>query len=102
MPTVMIPREIHEQEAAVALSRQLGNEYTVTPLQRGNREGVRVQRGAMSTATVHLHPMGSETKLKVHGGGIIIGRLVNEMAIARTVASAAREAFGTSEEGPTC
>lgn len=99
MPTVMIPREIHEQEAVAALSRQLGDEYTVTPLQRENREGMRVQRGSMSIANVHLHPMGSETKVQVHGGGLIIGRLVNEMAIARTVASAAREAFGTAETG---
>ncbi|MCL2732088.1 MAG: hypothetical protein FWE15_18925 [Actinomycetia bacterium] len=102
MPTVTIPRRIHEQEAVAALSRRLGSGYTVEPFQREDKEGATVRHGVMSYATVGLSPEGSGTKLRVHGGGLIISRLVNEMGIARTVATAARDAFDPGADGRTC
>jgi hypothetical protein len=32
----------------------------------------------------------------VHGGGLIVGRLVNEFGIARTVTAAIKESLGTA------
>jgi len=47
-------------------------------------------------ATVHLVPDGNATTFRVHGGGLILGRLVNEFGIARTVTAAIRESLGSA------
>jgi hypothetical protein len=43
---------------------------------------------------VHVVREGGVTKYHVHGGGLLIGRLVNELGIARKVADAIKSAPG--------
>ena len=45
-------------------------------------------------ATMRLYHDGDATGFRVHGGGLIIGRVVNEFGVARTVTEAIRAAFG--------
>jgi len=91
MPTATIPRTITPQETAEALRQQLGSGYKVTP---HSRDRLTVSHGGVAFATVHLAPDGNTTTFHVHGGGLIIGRLVNEFVIARTVTAAIRESLG--------
>jgi hypothetical protein len=91
MPTATIPRAITPQEAAEALQRRLGNGYKVTP--QGS-DSLSVKHGSLSFATVRLDRNGDATTFHVHGGGLIVGRIVNELNIARTVTAAINESFG--------
>lgn len=79
MPTVTIPRGIAVQQAADALGRQLGSGYEVTARGSGT---LAVQHGSLSSATVRVVRDGETTTFRVHGGGPIISRLVNELGIA--------------------
>jgi hypothetical protein len=49
----------------------------------------------LAFATVYLIKDGNATTFRVHDGGVIIGRIVNEFGIARTVATAIKESLGT-------
>jgi hypothetical protein len=91
MPSVTLPRaDITAQEATAALSKQLGSRYQVA--EKAGKPGVlKVSTGAMSYANVHLSPRSEGTHFAVHGGGFILGRVINELLIARTVAKAIRE-----------
>jgi len=91
MPTATIPRTITPQETAEALRQHFGSGYKVTP---HSRDKLTVSHGGVAFATVHLAPDGNTTTFHVHGGGLIIGRLVNEFVIARTVTAAIRESLG--------
>jgi hypothetical protein len=91
MPTATIPRTITPQETAEALRQQLGSGYKVTP---HSRDRLTVSHGGVAFATMHLAPDGNTTTFHVHGGGLIIGRLVNEFVIARTVTAAIRGSLG--------
>jgi len=95
MPSTTIPRAITPQEAAEALRQQLGSGYKVTPHSGGSRGKLTVSHGGVAFASVHLAPDGNATTFHVHGGGLIIGRLVNELGIARTVNAAIKESFGS-------
>ncbi len=57
--------------------------------------GLKVKQSAASTATVHLDQDGNTTTFHVHGGGLVISRMVNEFGIAKKVAAAIQEAFAT-------
>jgi hypothetical protein len=96
MPSATIPRAITQQEAAEALRQQLGSGYKVTPHSGGSRDKLTVSHGGLAFATVHLAPDGNSTTFHVHGGGLIVGRLVNELGIARTVTAAIRESLGSA------
>jgi len=96
MASVTISRAITTQEAAGALQERLGSGYQVTPHGSGS---LTVRHGAMAFATVHLRRDGDATAFRVHGGGLIIGRIVNEFGIARTVTAALRETFGPVRAG---
>ena len=85
MPSATIPRPITQQEAAETLRQQLGSGYKVTPHSGGSRDKLTVSHGGLAFATVHLARNGNATTFHVHGGGLIVGRLVNEFGIARTV-----------------
>jgi hypothetical protein len=87
MPTVTVARpDVSREEAMEAVRQQLGSEYKVTP---DSRDGVfSVQRGTLTGAKVHIKPDAGSTQFHVHGTGIIIGRIINELVIARQVASA--------------
>ena len=52
-----------------------------------------VKHGTLAFATVRLAQEGSITTFRVHGGGLIIGRIVNELGIARTVTAAIKETY---------
>ncbi len=92
MPTVTVSRtNVTADEVTAALKEKLGDRYTVEP-KDGNPNVIHVETSAMSTCRVHLVPDATGTKLHVHGGGIIIGRIVNELGIAVKVAKALREA----------
>jgi hypothetical protein len=93
MPTVTIGRSVTIQEAARGLQEQLGSRYEVTVHGTGPQEALRVKRSAAALATVHLDHDGSATTFHIHGGGLVISRMVNEFGIAKRVASAIEEAF---------
>ena len=56
---------------------------------------LKVKQSAASTATVHLDQDGNATTFHVHGGGLVISRMVNEFGIAKKVAATIEEAFAT-------
>ena len=99
MPTATIPRTITPQEAAEALRQQLGSGYKVTPHSGGSRDKLTVSHGGPAFATVRLARNGNATTFHVHGGGLILGRIVNEFGIARTVTAAIRESLGSAAAG---
>ena len=51
-----------------------------------------VSRGA-AFASVRLARDGNTTTFRVHGRGLLVGLMVNELGIARTVTAAIKEAF---------
>jgi hypothetical protein len=92
MPTVTIQQAIAPEQAAEALQQQLGDRYTVD----SHREGggvLRVRQGGLAYANVHVASASGATTFRVHGGGLIIGRIANELGIARTVATAIKDAY---------
>jgi hypothetical protein len=96
MPSATIPRAITAQEAAEVLKEQLGSGYKVTPHTGGSRQKLTVSHGGVAFATVHLVPDGNATTFHVHGGGLIVGRLVNEFGIARKVTAAIEDSLGSA------
>jgi hypothetical protein len=96
MPSATIPRTISQQETAEALRQQLGNRYKVTPHSGGSRDKLTVSHGGLASASVRLARNENATTFHVHGGGLIVGRIVNELGIARTVTQALRESLGSA------
>jgi len=99
MPSATISRTVTPQETAEALRQQLGSGYKVTPHSGGSRDKLTVSHGGLAFATVHLARNENATTFRVHGGGVIIGRLVNEFGIARTVTEALKESLGSAPAG---
>jgi hypothetical protein len=94
MPTVTVQGTVTLQEAAKALQDRLGSRYEVTTHRNGAQEALKVKQSAASTATVHLDRDGEATVFHVHGGGLVISRMVNEFGVAKKVAAAIEGAFG--------
>ncbi len=95
MPTATIAGAITPEQAARALEEQLGSRYEVTP---HGSDSLAVKRGATASATVRLSRNGNATTFRIHGGGLIISRLVNEFGIARTVTAAIEEKLGSAPD----
>ena len=93
MPTVTVEQPVTLQQAAAALKDKLGSRYEVTTHGSGAQEALKVKQSAASTATVHLDRDGNATTFHVHGGGLVISRMVNEFGIAKKVAATIQEAF---------
>ena len=93
MPSATIPRAITTQEAAEALRQQLGSGYKVTPRSGGSLDKLSISHGA-AFASVRLARDQNTTTFHVHGRGVLVGLIVNELGIARTVTAAINEAFG--------
>jgi hypothetical protein len=92
MPTVTLHRsDLTSPEVVTALKERLGPKYTVEP-RDGNPSIIRVEASAMSTCRVRRVGDATGTRLHVHGGGFIIGRIVGELSIADTVARPLRDA----------
>jgi hypothetical protein len=73
-----------------ALRQQLGPEYKV---RAGSHDEVfSVDKGTFTGAKVHMKTQGDSTEFRVHGTGIIIGRIINELTTARLVASSIEKA----------
>jgi hypothetical protein len=93
MPTVTVEQPVTLQQAAAALKDKLGSRYEVTTHGSGAQEALKVKQSAASTATVHLDRDGNATTFHIHGGGLVISRMVNEFGIAKKVAATIAEAF---------
>lgn len=94
MPTVTVPESVTLQQAATALHDKLGDGYEVTTHGSGAHEALKVKQSVAATATVHLTRDGDATVFHVHGGGLVISRMVNEFGIAKKAAAVIAEAFG--------
>jgi hypothetical protein len=93
MPTVTVEGNVTLQQAATALRDRLGSRYEVTTRGSGAGQALKVKQSAASTATVQLDQDGNATTFHVHGGCLVISRMVNEFGIAKKVASTIQEAF---------
>ncbi len=93
MRTVTVESSVTLQQAATALQDKLGSHYEVTTHGSGAQEALKVKQSAASTPTVHLDRNGNATTFHVHGGGLVISRMVNEFGIAKKAAAAIAEAF---------
>ena len=98
MPTVTVEQPVTLQQAAAALKDKLGSRYEVTAHGSGAQEALKVKQSAASTATVHLDQDGNATTFHVHGGGLVISRMVNEFGIAKKVAATIAATFATQGE----
>jgi hypothetical protein len=98
MPTVTVKGDVTLQQAAAVLQGRLGSRYEVTTHGSSAQEVLKVRQSVASTATVHLDQDGGATAFRVHGGGLVISRVVNEFSIARKVAATIEEAFSTRLE----
>ena len=92
MPTVTVEASVTLQQAATALQDKLGSRYEVTT-HGSAQQALKIRQSAASTATVRLDQDGNATTFHVHGGGLVISRMVNEFGIAKKVAAAIEEAF---------
>ncbi len=91
MPSITVSRTgVTAKDVADALSKQLGNRYKIVE-KPGKPDALKVSSSSASTAHVHIAPRPTGTHLSVHGGGFIIGRVINELLIARKVATALRQ-----------
>lgn len=99
MPTVTVHGSVTLQQAASALQGKLGRGYEVTTHGNGAHEALKVRQSAASTATVHLNRDADATTFHVHGGGLVISRMVNEFGIAKKVAATIADAFDTRSAG---
>jgi hypothetical protein len=93
MPTVAVEASITLQQAATALQDKLGSRYEGTTHGTGAQQALKIRQSAASTATVRLDQDGNATTFHVHGGGLVISRMVNEFGIAKKAAAAIEEAF---------
>ena len=83
MPTVTVNESVSVEQAMGALGERLGVRYKC--IARGGGSFT-VKRSPMTYASVRVERRGDATVFRVHGGGFIIGRLFNELGIARHVA----------------
>jgi hypothetical protein len=93
MPTVTIDRSVTITDTAEALQQKLGDRYEITTHGQGAKEALKVKESAAAIANVHLDQDSNTTTFRVHGGGFIISRMINELGIAKKVAAAIEEAF---------
>jgi hypothetical protein len=100
MPTVTIDRSVTVQDTAEALKQKLGDRYEITTQGQGATEALKVKRSAAALATVHLDQASNATTFRIHGGGLVISRMINEFGIAKKVAEAI-EAFKTDQTPTT-
>jgi hypothetical protein len=98
MPTVTIDRPVTVQDTADALRERLGDRYEITSHGQGAQETLRVKQSAAALATVHLDQIGDTTTFHVHGGGLVISRMINEFGIAKRVAAAIEETFKPTQD----
>jgi hypothetical protein len=102
MPTVTIDKPVTIQDTADALKQKLGDGYEITTHGQGAQEALKVKKSAAALATVHLDQGSNTTTFHVHGGGLVISRMINEFGIAKKVAQAIEGSFKSdTDETPT-
>ena len=94
MPTVTVQEPVTLQQAASALHDKLGSHYEITTHGSNADGALKVRQSAASTATVHLTRDGNATTFHIHGGGLVISRMINEFGIAKKAAAAITDTFG--------
>jgi hypothetical protein len=91
MPSVTINHDdVALERAASMLRGQLGDRYTITAHETSHPT-LRVSTSPLVYANVRVSHQADGTRFKVHGGGILVGRVINEYTIARRVAAALRQ-----------
>jgi hypothetical protein len=96
MPTVRVERPVTIHDTAAALQKALGDRYEISSHGQGAEEALKVKQSAAALATVHLDHDGNTTTFHVHGGGLVISRMINEFGVAKKVAAAIEVAFTTN------
>jgi len=96
MPTITVDRSVTIEDTDEALRQHLGDRYEITTHGHGSQEALRVKQSAAALANVHLTHSGNSTTFHVHGGGLVISRMINEFGIAKKVAGAIEEAFSST------
>jgi hypothetical protein len=81
------------QDTADALKQNLGDRYEITTHGQGAEAALKVKQSAAALATVHLDHDGNATTFHIHGGGLVISRMINEFGIAKRVEAAIEEGF---------
>ena len=89
------------QELADALQGRLRSRYEITRHGQGAEEGLKVKQSTAAVANVHVDHEGNSTTVHVHGGGLVISRMINEFGIAKKVAAAIEEAFPVTPSDDT-
>ena len=84
MPTVTVDAvRDTSSDTAEALQKKLGDRYEITSHGQGAQEALKVKQSAAALATVHLDHDSNTTTFHVHGGGLVISRMINEFGIAK-------------------
>ncbi len=91
MPTLRTTEPLTLDEVARLLGDSLPGRCEISSQGSGPRRVLKVRQSAATSATVHLEHDGTTTRILVHGGGLVISRLINELGIAKKVASALAE-----------
>jgi hypothetical protein len=99
MPTVTAQRAVTVGEVEKALQEALGTGFEITTRGSGDKEAVKVKQSTAATATVHLDHEGTTTTFHIHGGGLVISRMINEFGIAKKVAKTIESAFAGPPSG---
>jgi hypothetical protein len=103
MPSITVKRRVTLDDVVKGLQQELGDQFKVSPSRNGDHEKIRVSH-ALEMATVRLVPKGEATTFKVHGGGFIINRIVNQLVLSRRVCKALGDSVGApspTETWPT-
>jgi hypothetical protein len=88
MPKVRVPRKgVTSGELIMVLSRRLGPAYQVHDNDHGR---IIVRKGPVAYATVAIANTPGASVFRVHGGGLLVLRVVNTLGTARHVAEALR------------
>lgn len=88
MPKVKVPRKnVTPGEIVTVLSRRLGPGYQV---ERNGDHRVTVRKSPLMYASVSISDQPGASVFGVHGGGLLVLRLVNTFGTARHVADALR------------
>ena len=98
MSSITVNRRVTLEDAARGLQAELGDQYKVDPSRTGDKEKIRVSH-ALQMATVRLVPKGETTTFKVHGGGLIVNRIVNEVGFSRRICKAIGDTVGSAPSG---
>ena len=92
MPNITVPGSVTSDNAEAVLQQELGSRFTVEP-RDSSPDKFKVKLSTLTFATVRRDPHETDTTFHVHGGGFLIGRVVNEFGIARDVATALKKGF---------